>query len=324
MALDSISITKYIPYKSIVHSFDARLKILALILMITLAFLPTGLTGLLILIVFAMIVIPLAKLPLRTLLSPIKMVFFLLVVLTIINLLTATGGMDGAGEKLEIDDRLKAWDWDWTVWSNGTNGLYETLYPSVIQPVLLIVFRIYLLMLFTIMFTSTTTPTDITNGLESLMRPLKVVRFPVEEIALIISIALRFIPTILEETGMIMNSQASRGVDFSNGKLKDKAKSISTLVIPMFANSFQRADDLANAIEARGYVIGEPRTRYRPFKLTWMDFIISLFLMGMLTIIVLMMVTDPSTKVYDETTGDLISSDTFIPWFLDDAMKFPY
>ncbi len=311
MALDSISITKYIPYKSIVHSFDARLKILALVLMITLAFLPTGLTGLLILIGFAMIVIPLAKLPLRTLLSPMKMVFFLLIVLTIINLLTATGGVDAAGEELGRNG-LKAWDWDWTTWDSSPNGLYYTLYPSVVQPVLLIVFRIYLLMLFTIMFTSTTTPTDITNGLESLMRPLKVIRFPVEEIALIISIALRFIPTILEETGMIMNSQASRGVDFSNGKIKDKAKSISTLVIPMFANSFQRADDLANAIEARGYVIGEPRTRYRPFKLTWMDLTISLFLMGMLTITVLLMVDNPST------------GDTFIPWFLDDVMNFPY
>ncbi len=311
MALDSISITKYIPYKSIIHSFDARLKIVALILMITLAFLPTGLTGLLILIAFAMIVIPLARLPLRTLLSPMKMVFFLFIVLTIINLLTATGGM-GPDIDGEAQNNLKAWDWDWTVWSNGTNGLYETLYPEVIKPVLLIVFRIYLLMLFTIMFTSTTTPTDITNGLESLMRPLKVVKFPVEEIALIISIALRFIPTILEETGMIMNSQASRGVDFSNGKIKDKAKSVSTLVIPMFANSFQRADDLANAIEARGYVIGEPRTRYRPFKLTWMDFVISMFLIGMLTIIVLMMVTNPST------------GDSYIPWFLDDAMNFPY
>jgi energy-coupling factor transport system permease protein len=178
------------------------------------------------------------------------------------------------------------------------------MYPDILIPVGKILIRIYLLMLFTMLFTSTTKPTAITMAIESLLRPFKVVKFPVEEVALIISIALRFIPTILEETGMIMNAQASRGVDFSNGNLRQKAKSIATLVIPMFANSFQRADDLANAIEARGYVIGEPRTKYNPFKLTFMDVVMFLAMVGLLVVIILIM--------HD-----------VIPMFIDNVMNIP-
>ena len=238
---------------------------------------------------------------------------FIIVILFIVNLLTANVYATNIENSTNKDDywNMKSWDWDWTSWTGSKNSLYNTLLPTIIIPIMQISLRIYVLMIFTMLFTSTTRPTEITGAIESLLRPLKVVRFPVEEVALIISIALRFIPTILDETGLIMNAQASRGVDFSNGNLKSKAISISTLVIPMFANSFQRADDLANAIEARGYVIGEKRTKYKPFKINLYDVVMSLIMCGMLIVIILLMVENPN-----DPTGN-----TIIPKFIDNELK---
>lgn len=130
--------------------------------------------------------------------------------------------------------------------------------------------------------------TDLNNGLESVMKPLKIVRFPVAEISMMLSLTLRFIPTLMEETTKIMKAQASRGVEFSESTLKKKIGQIISLLIPIFIISFKRAEDLANAMEARGYVIGDPRTKIDVMKFAWVDIITLLVLAILLTVVILL------------------------------------
>src|SRR5699024_7301385 len=131
---------------------------------------------------------------------------------------------------------------------------------------LVISLRFCLLVLMTSLLTLTTTPIEITDATESLLGPLKKMRFPVHELALMISISLRFIPTLMQETDKISKAQASRGVDFRTGKIKDRIKAIIPLLVPLFVNAFQRAEELAMAMEARGYRGDEGRTKFREIK----------------------------------------------------------
>jgi energy-coupling factor transport system permease protein len=127
--------------------------------------------------------------------------------------------------------------------------------------------RFILIISISTLMTLTTQPLSMSDAVEFLLRPLKVIRFPVHEVSLMLSIALRFVPTLMDETEKIMNAQRARGVDFNDGKLIQRIKAIIPLLIPLFVSSFKRADELATAMEARGYQGGEGRTRYR--KLTW-------------------------------------------------------
>ena len=136
----------------------------------------------------------------------------------------------------------------------------------------------------TSLLTLSTMSTDINNGLEAVLAPLKIIKVPVGVFAMLISLTLRFIPTLLEESKKIMNAQASRGVDFQEGSLKDKVNQIISLLIPMFVISFKRAEDLSNAMEARGYIIGAKRTKLDELKLRWRDYLsytISFILLGL-------------------------------------------
>ena len=121
--------------------------------------------------------------------------------------------------------------------------------------------------------TATTKPLDLTLGIEKLLKPFEKIGLPAHVIAMMISIALRFIPTLIDETNRIMNAQASRGVDMQNGTLKEKISAILSLIVPLFVSAFDRADQLANAMEARGYDPSRPRTRYKTLKMTNVDYI---------------------------------------------------
>ena len=129
---------------------------------------------------------------------------------------------------------------------------------------------------------STTKPVALTKGIEDLLFPFKLIKIPVDVIAMIISIALRFIPTLLEETQRIMKAQASRGVDFRNGNVKTRAKATITLIIPLFVSAFSKAEDLGNAMETRGYDPYEKRTRYRYYPITFKDAFIFLFIASLI------------------------------------------
>ncbi|QVK19660.1 energy-coupling factor transporter transmembrane protein EcfT [Mycoplasmatota bacterium] len=146
------------------------------------------------------------------------------------------------------------WTFNWIVYKNAvmTSGF--------------IILRLVLIISFSSLLTFTTKPTDLTLAIERVLGPLKIIKLPVSELALMISIALRFIPTLLEETQKILKAQTSRGADFTEGNIKDKIIQIISLLIPMFIISFKRAEDLANAMEARGYVPGKKRTSFRELK----------------------------------------------------------
>ena len=132
---------------------------------------------------------------------------------------------------------------------------------------ILISLRFFLLIIMTSLLTLTTTPIELTDALETLLGPLKKIRFPVHELALMMSISLRFIPTLMDETEKIMKAQMARGVEFSSGPIQSRIKAIVPLLIPLFVNAFKRAEELATAMEARGYQGGEGRTKYR--QLVW-------------------------------------------------------
>ena len=154
-----------------------------------------------------------------------------------------------------------------------------TIYYSAFVNSFYIIFRLALMISLTLILTSTTKPMDLTYGLEWLMTPLKIVHFPVHEVAMTISLALRFIPTLLDETDRIMKAQASRGVDFQEGKLSEKIRAIVSLIVPLFISAFQRSDELANAMEARGYDPSKKRTRYRLLKWKMRDTLSLVFIL---------------------------------------------
>jgi energy-coupling factor transport system permease protein len=155
---------------------------------------------------------------------------------------------------------------------------YEViLYEETVLRALFIFFRIVIIIMLTSLLTFTTMTTDINDGLEGILLPLKWMKVPVDVLAMMVSLTLRYIPTLLIETDKIMKAQASRGVDFKEASLKEKVTQVISLLIPVFVISFKRAEDLANAMEVRGYVIGQKRTKIDVLKIKYTDFI-SLFM----------------------------------------------
>lgn len=166
-----------------------------------------------------------------------------------------------------------------------TKALHIPIYRDALVNGGFIVLRLILIVSFSSLLTFTTKPTDLTLAIERVLRPLKVIKVPVSEIAIMISIALRFIPTLLEETQKILKAQTSRGADFSEGNIKEKIVQIISLLVPMFIISFKRAEELAYAMEARGFVPGQKRTSYRVLKWRMVD---TVFATSFLIVIVLM------------------------------------
>ena len=148
-----------------------------------------------------------------------------------------------------------------------------SIYSDAIYQTLYIVVRLTLMIIMTTILTASTKPLDLTLGIEKLLKPFEKIGLPSHIIAMMISIALRFIPTLIEETQRIMNAQASRGVDMENGTIKEKVMAILSLIVPLFVSSFDRADQLANAMEARGYNPMQERTRYKVLKMTGIDYV---------------------------------------------------
>lgn len=166
------------------------------------------------------------------------------------------------------------------IWSNFNFNVYS----EGLQNSAFFIIRLFMMVGITTLLTISTMSTDINNGLEWLLAPLKLIKIPVSAFSMTIALTLRFIPTLYEESRKVMNSQASRGVDFQEGKLKDKVTQIISLLIPMFVISLKRADDLSTAMEARGYVVGAKRTKLDELKFRWLDylcFIVSLTFLGL-------------------------------------------
>lgn len=255
---------KYIPIDSPIHRLDPRTKIIALFIVIIAIFIPSSWWCYLFLGIILLITVLMSGLKLSFVFKAFKPMMFMMVFLLIVNIISVKTGY----VLLSIGS--------FEIWSDA---IFNTLF---------IVVRLLLMIMLTTCLTATTKPLDLTLGIEYLLTPLKKLHFPAHEVAMMISIALRFIPTIIEETMRIMNSQKSRGVDFEEGKLKEKIQAILSLVVPLFSVAFERAYELADAMEARGYIPGAERTRYRTLKFRFTDY---LFIFGSLVIMVLMILS---------------------------------
>ena len=245
--LGEITLGQYYPADSVIHRLDPRVKFVGTLTFIVALFLVKGFVGYAMCTIFLLAVIKASTVPFRMMLRGMKAIIFILLITAVFNVFLTPG---------EI---VLAQVWKLTITKEG-----------VIQAVRMAVRLIYLVIGSSLM-TLTTTPNSLTDGMEALFSPLKAIHVPVHEIAMMMSIALRFIPILTEETDRIMKAQIARGADFKTGNFISRIKNMVPLLVPLFVSAFQRANDLAMAMEARCYHGGEGRTRMRPLKYTSAD-----------------------------------------------------
>ena len=237
--LRDITLGQYYPADSVIHKLDPRTKLFATLLFIISVFSFDGIVGFIVMTAFLFGVIALSKVPLSFMLRGLTAIMILLVIAGLFNLFLTPGQVL------------------WSIWK------IHITREGLRNAVLMTIRMVYLIMGSSVM-TLTTTPNQLTDGLEKALKPLQKINVPVHEIAMMMSIALRFIPILIEETDKIMKAQMARGADFETGGLVKKAKNMVPLLVPLFVSAFRRANDLALAMEARCYVGGEGRTKMIP------------------------------------------------------------
>ena len=262
-----IALGQFYPAKSPLHRLDPRIKIILAIVYIVASFLCKNIFSFALLLASALVLVLISRIPLRIVLGSIKAIIFVMIFTAVLNIFWTKG-----------DEASLLFSWKFI--NIYVDGLYNALF---------IVIRIICMIVGSCMFlTYTTTPIQLTDGLESLLSPLKKIKVPVHEFAMMMTIALRFIPTIIEETGKIMSAQKARGADFTNGSLIKRAKALIPVLIPLFISAFRRAGELATAMTCRCYRGGAGRTKLHALKLSFRDFIgvviIALFVAGIVLI----------------------------------------
>ena len=259
-----VSFGQYYPSNSFVHKCDPRTKLLFLIAYIVAVFMAKNFYALGACAFVFLLVALFSGVPFKSLLRSVKAVLFLLLFTAVLNLFFYKGG-----------NVL----WSWKFIRITDKALYFTIFLAV---------RLFLLVLGSAVLTLTTTPVSLTDGIESLLTPLKWIRFPVHELALIMSIALRFIPILTDETGRIMNAQKARGADFETGGLFKRVKAIVPILIPLLISAFRRADELGDAMDARCYSGSKVRTKYKKLTFTWRDILAFLLISALIAGIILL------------------------------------
>jgi energy-coupling factor transport system permease protein len=262
--MDKMIFGRYVPADSIVHHMDPRSKLILIFLFVCIVFIANNPITYAILLIYTLGMVFTAKISFRFLYGGLKPVLWLILFTLILHLLLTKEGA--------------------IIYQLGPIKIYE----EGLKQGIFISFRFFLLILMTSLLTLTTTPIEITDGLETLLGPLKKIKFPVHELALMMSISLRFIPTLMQETDKIMKAQIARGVEFSSGPVNERVKAIIPLLIPLFISSFKRAEELAVAMEARGYRGGEGRTKYRLLKWKLADTAM-LILLGAITVFLILL-----------------------------------
>lgn len=266
MALKDITLGQYFPGNSLLHRFDPRSKILFTVLFIAAIFLCKGLVSYGITLLILLIMIGISKVQPRVFLKGMKPVVFIVVCTAILNLFYTSGTVL----------------WSWGILKITEEGIWKAGF---------MVLRILMLIACTLLLTYTTSPILLTDGLEKLLRPLKKLNFPVHELSMMMSIALRFIPTLIQETDKIISAQKARGADFDSGNLIQKAKALIPILIPLFISSFRRAEELAIAMECRCYHGDEGRTSLRQLRYAGRDYGLIVFSIALCAgIVVLRMV----------------------------------
>ena len=247
--LKDITLGQYFPGKSPIHLLDPRTKLIMLVVYIVALFAASGPVSYGLMFVFLLIVVKISTIPPKSILKGMKPLIMILVFTGVLNLFFTTG----EGKPL-VDF--------WII----------TIYKEGLIRAIFMVARILMLISCTFLLTYTTSPIALTDGLEALMNPLKKLKVPVHELAMMMCIALRFIPTLIEETDKIMNAQKARGADFESGSIMERAKALVPILVPLFISAFRRADELATAMECRCYQGGEGRTKMKLLRYTAWDF----------------------------------------------------
>lgn len=241
-----ITLGQYFPSNGVLHKLDARTKILFLVAFIVLIFCSFNFYALGLVAIFTGVIVLLSKVPVGMFLKSLKTIILIVVITSVLNLFY------GTGEPI----------FEWWIFSITLDGIFNAIFVTV---------RIICLVVVSSALTFTTSPTDMTDGLERLMKPLTVFHISVHEIAMMMTIALRFVPTLLEETDKIMSAQKARGADMESGNLLRRIKALIPVLVPLFVSSFRRAYDLAMAMECRCYRGGKGRTRLKQMHFTKKD-----------------------------------------------------
>ena len=246
--LKDITLGQYFPGNSLIHRLDPRTKLILLVAYIVALFLAVSWVSYGVMLLFLLVSIAISKVPAKAFVKGMKPLIFILAFTGILNLLYTSG------------DTVLVQFWVITI---TLEGIIRAFF---------MVMRILMLICGTFLLTYTTSPIALTDGLESLLSPLKKIKLPVHELSMMMCIALRFIPTLIEETDKIMSAQKARGADFESGKLMERVKALIPILVPLFISAFRRADELATAMECRCYHGGEDRTKMKLLRYKRRDF----------------------------------------------------
>lgn len=265
--MNNISLGKYTPYNTIIHKLDYRIKMLFLIVFMTISFLTYGsfyMTLIVEAIIFLIIIIltSISKSNVLNLFKSLKSLWVMIILLILINFFIP-GNVSG-------DVAFTLFD--------------KPVYFATILNLSVVFCRIILILAMTTLYTQTSKPLEMTKALEWYLNPLKYIKIPVAKLAMALSLALRFIPTLFDDTNRIIKAQASRGVDFKNGSFKDKIKAISSLIIPLFISSFEQSNVLADALISRGYDPDSKRSKYKEKSINYIDIIFIIFIVLILSL----------------------------------------
>ena len=245
-----ITIGQYIEGNSFIHKMDARVKILLSLVYIIVLFLISSPIAYLVIFLFTLSVMWISKIPLKYIIRGLKPMLYILIFTALINLFMTQGG--------EV-----LWTFPFFQAAKITEAGVKTAVTMIL--------RLSLLVVSTSLLTLTTSPLMLTDGIEKILKPFEIIKVPAHEIAMMMTIAIRFIPTLSEETEKIIKAQTARGADFESGNILKRAKAMIPLLVPLFISAFRRADDLAVAMDSRCYNGGKNRTRMKQMKMTWRD-----------------------------------------------------
>lgn len=262
--LNDVTFGQYYPVKSFVHSLDPRTKLVLLIAYIVAIFIAQTFYGMILCAIVLIATVFIARVPFGSVLRSVKGILFILILTSILNLFFH------GGEHLLTPE-------SWAI----------KIYREAVVFTVFLLLRLFLLVMASAVLTLTTTPVRLTDGIESLLTPLKWIKFPVHELALIMSIALRFIPTLIDETNRIIAAQKARGADFESGNIFKRIKAIVPILIPLLISAFRRAEELGDAMDARCYSGSKNRTKYKKLVFGWRDLVAAIVCAAMIAGVVL-------------------------------------
>ena len=266
--LKDITIGQYFPGKSVLHRLDPRMKILLTVGYLVMLFTVSNPLGLCVGILFLIFAYAISGIPPRMITKSLKPVIPIIIFTTVLNMFFVKG------------DPL----FDWWIFHISRQGLLTAVVMTI---------RIICLIAGTSLLTYTTSPITLTDGLERLMKPLKKVHFPVHELSMMMTIALRFIPTLIEETDKIMSAQKARGADLESGGIMQRARALVPILIPLFVSAFRRADELALAMECRCYRGDVGRTRMKQLHYSWQDGVAAALTIGCIAGVIMVNIFAP-------------------------------